>query len=78
MEDYDHFIGSTKQVSHFEVTTKFIINHVQEKFDSGKNFAASLSIMDSLSTGEWMPTVSASTVEDEDARDRHVREFELY
>ena len=44
-KDYECHIGSSKQAPDFEVTTKFIINHVQETFDSGKDIAETLEMM---------------------------------
>ena len=45
LEDYEFHIGSSKQASDFEVTTKFIINDMQETFDSGKDIAEALRMM---------------------------------
>ena len=68
---------SSKQASDFEVTTKVIINHIQESFDSTKYIAEALRIMNSQSTADWRPTMSVSTSEDEATRDRENRELEL-
>ena len=65
LEGYEHHIGLSKQASDFEVTTKFIINHIQETFDGGKDVSEALRIMNGPSTVEWIPTVSVSTSEDE-------------
>ena len=77
LEDYEFYIGSSKQASDFEVTTKFIINHTQETFDSGKDIAEALRMMNGQNTSKWKPTLSVSTSEDEHVRDRENREFEL-
>ena len=77
LEDYEHHTGSSKQASNFEVTTKFIINHIQEIFDGGKDFAEALRMINGPKTDEWRPTTSVSTSEDEAARDRDNKEFEL-
>ena len=52
LEDYEHCIGSSKQASDFEIITKFIINHVQETFDSGKDVAEALRMMNGPNTAE--------------------------
>ena len=66
-----------KQASDFEVTTKFIINHVQETFGSGKETTEELRMTSGQNIGKWKPTVSASTSEDESTRDRENRNFEV-
>ena len=52
LEDYECYIGSSKQASDFEVTTKSIINHSQETFDSIKDIPEALRIMNGPSTDE--------------------------
>ena len=64
-------------MSDVEVTTSFIINHAQEKFDSVKGITEELRTMRGLSTYEWRPIMSASTSDDEAVCDRENREFEL-
>ena len=70
LEYYEHCLDSSKQALDFEVTTKFIINHIQETFDSGKDIAEALMMMNGPNTAEWRPTMSVSTSEDEATRDR--------
>ena len=60
-----------------EVTTKFIINHIQEAFDSGKDVAEALRMMKGPNTDEQMPTVPVSTPKDEATRDRESSQFYL-
>ena len=77
LEDYEFHLGSSKQASDFEVTSKFIINHVQENFDSGKDIAESLRMMNGQNIAKWKPTMAVSTSEDVSTGDRENREFEL-
>ena len=77
LDDYEHHIVSSKKASDFEVITKFIINHIKETFDSGKDIADALRMMNSPNTVEWRPTMSASTFEDEATRERYNREVDL-
>ena len=56
LEDYECCIGSSKQALDFEATTKFIINHIQETFDSGEDITEALRMMNGLNTDEWRPT----------------------
>ena len=76
LEDYERHIGSRKQDSDFEVTTKFIINHAK-KFDSGKDISEALRMMSSQNTAKWKPTMLVSKSEDESTRDKENREFKL-
>ena len=78
LEDYEYYIRSSKQASDFEVRTKSIINHAQETFDSGKDVAEALRMMNGPNTAEWRLTMSVSTSEDEATCDRENRELELY
>ena len=77
LEDHEHHIGSCKKNSDFEVATKLIINHDQEDFEGSKNFAESLRMMNGLSTDELRPTTSVITTEDDAARDRERRKFDV-
>ena len=77
LEDYECHIGSRKQASDSEVTTKFMINHIKETFDSGKDVTEALGMMNGTSTAELRPTILVSTSEDDSKRDRENREFEL-
>ena len=52
LEDYKCQIGSSKQALDFEVTTKSIINYIQEAFDSGKDVSKALIIMNGPITAE--------------------------
>ena len=75
MEDYECYTCSNKQVSDFEVTTKFIINHVQKNFDSGRDNADALRTLNDLDTYEWKPTNSVRIIEDEALHGRENRYF---
>jgi hypothetical protein len=39
IEDYYFYVGSSKQASHFETTSEFLINHVKKTFDRGNDIA---------------------------------------
>ena len=77
LEDYEHCIGSRKQVYDFEVTINCIIDHAQDHFDRGHDVTASLRIFTDLVSYEWIPTVQASEAEEEAVRDRENRYLEL-
>ena len=77
LEDCDHCVGSSKQVPCFEETTKVIINHTQERFDSSKDIAEVLRMMSSLNADEWRPIMSTSASENEVVRGRYNRDLEL-
>ena len=50
LEEYGNWTGSSKHASDFEITTKFMINYVQETFDSVKDVAEALRMMNDPST----------------------------
>ena len=77
LEDCACCMGSSKQSSEFEVKTKFIINYVQDNFDSGRDIAEALRTLNDLDTGLWRPTTQVSEAEDEDVRGRENRELEF-
>ena len=77
LEDYEHYIGSSKQACDFEVTTNYIMNHIQKNFDSGRDIAETLRTLSPLHTDTWRPRMQVSEIEDESVRDRENREFEL-
>ena len=70
MEDYEYYVGLSKQTSDFEVTTKLIINHTQQNFDSGGDIAEALRALNGIGTEEWRQNVPSSAFEDEIVRDR--------
>ena len=52
LENYECRIGPSEQASDFDVTTKFIINHIQENFEGGKDIAEELRMTNGLSKDE--------------------------
>ena len=55
LEEYECCVGSSKQTSDFEATTKCTIDHAQENFDSGRDVAEALRTLTDLATGTWRP-----------------------
>ena len=77
LEDCEDYTGSSKQALDFETTTKLIINHAQESFDSSKEIDEVLSVTRILSTDEWRTVAPVRKSDDRAACDRESREFEL-
>ena len=77
LEDYAWYVCSTKQASDFEVTTKFIINHIQENFDNSRDIAEALRTLNYSDSGSLRPPMQRSVAEGESARHRENRELEF-
>jgi hypothetical protein len=41
-QDYQYFLGSTKQASDYESTTSYLINHIKKTYNYGNDIATAL------------------------------------
>ena len=59
ISDYLSYIGTRKQASNFEISSKFIINYIKQTFYRGKDVAES-----SQNTAKWKPKLADSKATD--------------
>ena len=52
IEDYLFYIGTSKQASDFEISSKFIINYIKRTFERGNDIAESLRTLSIQDTDE--------------------------
>jgi hypothetical protein len=53
-------VGSSKQASDFETTSKFLVNYVKKIFDRGNDVAEALRILEPTNTHLWKPALTFS------------------
>ena len=69
VEDYFFYLGSSKQASDYEITGKFVVNHIKKTFDRGNNIAEALRTLTKADTDVWKPTLKRSTETDIDLKE---------
>jgi hypothetical protein len=77
IEDYFFYVGSSKQASDFETTSKFLINYVKKTFDRGNDVVEALRRLTPEDTELWKPTLQFSTATDDTTRKQEDRQHEL-
>ena len=66
IDDYNFYIGASKQALDNEVTSEFIIDYIKRTFQRGNDIAESLRTLSLYDTDKWKPNLTASKAEDED------------
>jgi hypothetical protein len=61
INDYNYYLGSTKQASDYQVTTKFIINHILKTYEYGEDIGQALEEESEALTDMWAPDLQKST-----------------
>jgi hypothetical protein len=61
LEDYVFYVGSSKQASDYETTKDFVLNHIKQSLDHGKDIANAMRTLKKPDFDEWDPEVKAST-----------------
>ena len=77
IDDYNFYLGTSKQASDYEVTSEFIINYIKRTFQRGNDIAESLRTLSLHDTEKWKPSLTASKAEDEDIAKLENRQFEI-
>jgi hypothetical protein len=55
ISDWSYYLGSTKQTSEFEATTKFLMNYIKQNFEFGNDIATAIINQKPISTKIWKP-----------------------
>jgi hypothetical protein len=77
VEDYFFYVGSSKQASDYEITNKFVVNHIKKTFDRGNDVAEALRRLVKADTDTWKPTLKISTDADAAIVVREDKQFVL-
>ena len=78
IENYQFYVGTSRQAADYESTAEFLINHIKMSFDQGNDIAENLTTMVEIRIDDWMPTLKSSDESDnEKLRERENRQFEL-
>ena len=56
VNDYNYYLGSAKQASNYETTTKFLINYIVKTFEYGNNISQALRELEYPDPDSWRPT----------------------
>jgi hypothetical protein len=57
VNDYNSYLGSAKQASDYETTTKFLINYTGKTFEYGKDIGHALTELEYPDPDSWKPTM---------------------
>ena len=77
IEVYSIYVGTSKQASDFEISSKFIINYIKQTFERGNDIAGSLRTLPIQDTDVWKPKLEDSKETDKQKRDNKNKQFEL-
>jgi hypothetical protein len=61
VNDYNYYLGSAKQASDYETTTKFLINYIKKTFNYGSDIGQALKELKEVDTNPWKPTLNQSS-----------------
>eukprot|EP00957_Ditylum_brightwellii_P192926 14689664-Ditylum_brightwellii.AAC.1 len=61
INDYQLYVGTSRQAANYEGTAEFIVNHIKMSFDCGNDIAKNLTTHIKAETDEWMPTLKSSS-----------------
>jgi predicted house-cleaning noncanonical NTP pyrophosphatase (MazG superfamily) len=77
INDYNYYLGSLKQASDYQVTTKFIINHILTTYKYGEDIRQALEEESEALTDMWVPDLQKSTNTDPAAKAKEDEEFKM-
>lgn len=75
--DYLYYLGSAKQASDYDNTTRYLINHIQKTFTYGIDIGKALEELKPCELSQYEPTITSSTAKDEATRTLENRRLEL-
>ena len=78
IEEYQFYVGTSRQAADYESTAEFLINYIKMSFNQGNDIAETLTTMIKINTDDWMPTLKSSwESDDEKVQERENRQFKL-
>jgi predicted house-cleaning noncanonical NTP pyrophosphatase (MazG superfamily) len=77
INDYNYYLGSLKQASDYQVTTKFIINHILTTYKYGEDIRQALEEESEALTDMWVPDLLKSSNTDPAAKAKEDKEFKM-
>jgi hypothetical protein len=60
VNDYNYYLGSAKQASDYEMTTKYLINYIFRTFKYGNNIGQALRELEYPNPDSWKPSMQQS------------------
>ena len=75
LADHIYRLGSSSQASEFEVTNRFIINHIRKTFTNGDDIATALEAEQELDLDKAKPKMQVSTKIDPDEKSAESEQF---
>ena len=77
LNDYTYFMGTAKQVSEYETTTLFIINHIKKDFEFGNDIASALDELKEIDITRFKPRLRTSESESLSEKITEDKQYEL-
>lgn len=77
VSDYVYYIGSSKQASDYEITTEFLINHIQKEYEFGSDIATALNQLEAFNLNKFKPRLETSTSGDATVKAAEEKQFEM-
>jgi hypothetical protein len=77
VNDYNYYLGSSKQAFDYETTTEYRINHIKKVFDYGNDIRTALELLELISTLAWKPRMQVSIATTEQDRTAENQQYEI-
>ena len=77
VNDYNYYLGSSKQASDYETTTEYLINYIKKVFDYGSDIGIALKSLEPINTSVWKPRMQVSIATTEEDRAAENRQYEI-
>ena len=77
LQDYQYYLGSSKQAADYQQTTEFLINHIRKTYEYGNDIATALEESTPFQISSLEPVLSVSSQTDTDAKDAENRMYEM-
>ena len=72
--DYNYYLGSATQASDFTTTTEFIIGHIKQSFENGKDIGDALEEYAHPDMNQWKPSMEVSIATTPEMRELEMEE----
>jgi hypothetical protein len=77
INDWNYYLGSTKQASVYRAITEFLINYIKQNFEFGNDIAIAIINQEPISTKIWKPLLQVSRNPDQEIKEMENELFKI-
>ena len=75
--DYNYYLGSATQASDYNTTTEYIIGHIKQTFENGKDIGDALENLEHPNTETWKPSMQVSIATTPEVKELEKEEYKV-